>query len=119
MDEANKQMLESVSKDMMSNSDGIMNLPLLQVIILPAQLGAATSDACTYIPVTRDQSDIYEITNVAGSSFGSYSAGSTLDMQSVGVYGQLRRRYVMVASADSSTKKWTFKTGTAVRSRVL
>lgn len=119
MDEANKQMLESVSEDMMRNSDGIMRLPLLLVMIFLAQLGVTTSDASTYIPVTHDQSDIYEITNVAGSSFGSYSAGSVLDMQSVGVYSQLRRRYVMVASADGSTKKWTFKTGTAVRSRAL
>lgn len=71
MDNTNKAMLESVSKDMMSISDGVMRLPLFLAMILPSQLGAATSDACTYIPVTRDQSDIYEIINVAGSSFGS------------------------------------------------
>ena len=29
--------------------------------------------------------------------FGSYAAGDVLDMQSVGVYSQLRRRYVLVA----------------------
>lgn len=119
MDEANNQMLESVSEDMMSNSDGIMRLPLFLVMILLAQLGVTTSDASTYIPVTRDQSDIYEITNEAGSSFGSYPAGTALEMQSVGVYSQLRCRYVMVANADGSTKKWTFKSGTAVRSRAL
>lgn len=109
MDNTNKAMLESVSKDMMSISDGVMRLPLFLAMILPSQLGAATSDACTYIPVTRDQSDIYEIINVAGSSFGSYAAGDPLDMQSVGVYSQLRRRYVLVASADGSAKTFTFK----------
>ncbi|EGV6511222.1 hypothetical protein E3K48_11815 [Salmonella enterica] len=109
MDNTNKAMLESVSKDMMSISDGVMRLPLFLAMILPSQLGAATSDACTYIPVTRDQSDIYEIINVAGSSFGSYAAGDSLDMQSVGVYSQLRRRYVLVASADGSAKTFTFK----------
>ncbi|EAA7570467.1 hypothetical protein FQO85_19750 [Salmonella enterica] len=109
MGNTNKAMLESVSKDMMSVSDGVMRLPLFLAMILPSQLGAATSDACTYIPVTRDQSDIYEIINVAGSSFGSYAAGDPLDMQSVGVYSQLRRRYVLVASADGSAKTFTFK----------
>ncbi|ECI3633262.1 hypothetical protein DK762_20275 [Salmonella enterica subsp. houtenae] len=109
MGNTNKAMLESVSKDMMSVSDGVMRLPLFLAMILPSQLGAATSDACTYIPVTRDQSDIYEIINVAGSSFGSYAAGDPLDMQSVGVYSQLRRCYVLVASADGSAKTFTFK----------
>lgn len=109
MGKTTQAMLESVSKDMMSVSDGVMRLPLFLAMILPAQLGAATSDACTFIPVTRDQSDIYEIMNVAGSSFGSYAAGDTLDMQSVGVYSQLRRRYVLVASADGSAKAFSFK----------
>ncbi|MGC6738410.1 hypothetical protein ACP0FZ_28115, partial [Escherichia coli] len=63
----------------------------------------------TFIPVTRDQSDIYEVFNVAGSSFGSYAAGDVLDMQSVGVYSQLRRRYVLVASSDGTSKTATFK----------
>lgn len=109
MGNTNKAMLESVATDMMSISDGVMRLPLFLAMILPAQLGAATSDACTFIPVTRDQSDIYEIINVAGSSFGSYAAGDKLDMQSVGVYSQLRRRYVLVASADGSAKTFSFK----------
>lgn len=109
MGNTNKAMLESVATDMMSVSDGVMRLPLFLAMILPAQLGAATSDACTFILVTRDQSDIYEIMNVAGSSFGSYAAGDKLDMQSVGIYSQLRRRYVLVASADGSAKTFSFK----------
>ncbi|MGS3236496.1 hypothetical protein ACB323_24750, partial [Escherichia coli] len=72
MDATNKAMLESVAAEMMSVSDGVMRLPLFLAMILPVQLGAATADACTFIPVTRDQSDIYEVFNVAGSSFGSY-----------------------------------------------
>ena len=46
---------------------------------------------------------------MAGSSFGSYAAGDVLDMQSVGVYSQLRRRYVLVASSDGTSKTATFK----------
>ncbi|WP_338138212.1 hypothetical protein [Pantoea septica] len=109
MEGTNKAMLESVSSEMMSNSDGVMRQPLFLAMILPSQLGAATSDACTFIPVSRDISKIYEVINVAGSSFGSYSAGDQLDMQSVGVYSQLRRRYVLTASADGATTAFTFK----------
>ena len=65
-----KGMLESVSTDMMSGQDGIMRQALFMAMILPTSLGATTSDACTFIPVPRDQSDVYEITNVAGTSFG-------------------------------------------------
>ncbi|MCL0243705.1 hypothetical protein [Escherichia coli] len=78
MDATNKAMLESVAAEMMSVSDGVMRLPLFLAMILPVQLGAATADACTFIPVTRDQSDIYEVFNVAGSSFGSYAAGEQI-----------------------------------------
>ncbi len=109
MDATNKAMLESVAAEMMSVSDGVMRLPLFLAMILPVQLGAATADACTFIPVTRDKSEIYEIFNVAGSSFGSYAIGDVLDMQSVGVYSQLRRRYVLVASSDGTSKTATFK----------
>lgn len=105
MDSTNKAMLESVVAEMMSISDGVMRLPLFLAMILPVQLGAATADMCTFIPVTRDQSDIYEVFNGAGS----YAAGDVLDMQSVGVYSQLRRRYVLVASSDGTSKTATFK----------
>ncbi|STH33042.1 major capsid protein [Escherichia coli] len=54
MDATNKAMLESVAAEMMSVSDGVMRLPLFLAMILPVQLGAATADACTFIPVTRD-----------------------------------------------------------------
>lgn len=103
-----KGMLESVATDMMSNSDGIMRQALFMAMILPTSLGATTSDACTFIPVPRDQSDVYEIINVAGTSFGDYSAGDQLDMQSVGQYSQMRRRYIAEAAADGTTKTFAF-----------
>lgn len=92
----------------MSGQDGIMHQALFMAMILPTSLGAATSDACTFIPVPRDQSDVYEIINVAGTSFGDYSIGDQLDMQSVGQYAQMRRRYIVDASADGTTKAFTF-----------
>lgn len=104
------KMLESVSMsgESMSGQDGIMRQALFLAMILPTSLGAATSDACTFIPVPRDQSDIYEIINVAGTTFGDYSTGDKLDMQSVGEYAQFRRRYIVEASADGTQKVFNF-----------
>lgn len=104
-------MLESVALttgEAMSGQDGIMRQALFMAMILPTTLGAATSDACTFIPVPRDQSDIYEIINVAGTTFGDYATGDKLDMQSVGEYAQFRRRYIVEASANGTAKTFNF-----------
>lgn len=105
----NQHMLESVSGELMSGQDGIMRQAIFLAMILPVALGAQTGDACTFIPVPRDHSDIYEIINVAGTTFGDYTIGDQLDMQSVGQYAQMRRNYVLSAVGDGATKVFTFK----------
>ena len=102
-------MLESVNGEVMSGQDGIMRQSIFLAMILPVALGAQTGDACTFIPVPRDHSKIYEIINVAGTTFGDYAAGDKLDMQSVGQYSQMRRNYVLSAKGDGVTKVFTFK----------
>lgn len=84
-------------------------------MILPVATGAQTGDACTFIPVPRDKSKIYEIINVAGTTFGDFKQGDQLDMQSVGQYAQMRRNYVLQTKGDgvkplSSSKSPTLKT---------
>jgi len=101
-----KMLLESVNN--MSTSEGIMHQTLFMAMILPTQLGAATSDACTFVQCDRDESKIYEIINVAGSKFGDYAVGDELDMQSVGQFSQLRRIYTVTSSADGTTKSFSF-----------
>ncbi|QCR38738.1 hypothetical protein [Nissabacter sp. SGAir0207] len=105
----NQSMLESVNAEMMSGQDGILHQAIFLAMILPVALGAQTGDACTFIPVPRDESNIYEIFNVAGTTFGDYAIGDKLDMQSVGAYSQMRRNYVLSALGDGTTKVFTFK----------
>lgn len=104
-------MFEDAAKQM-SESTGVMRLALFAALILPAQLGAATSDACTFVPCERDESDVYELYNVASTKFGSYDVGDELDMQSAGVYSQLNRLYVLktqpAATGTNTTKAFTF-----------
>lgn len=70
-------MFESVAADMRT-SDGILRLAQFVALILPVSLGAATSDACTFVPCDRDQADIYELLNIAGTEFGSFKVGDEL-----------------------------------------
>lgn len=96
--------------EQMHDSTGVMRLALFAALILPAQLGAATSDACTFVPCERDESDIYELYNVASTNFGSFNVGDELDMQSAGVYSQLNRLYVLDTAdqPDAAGTKTTF-----------
>lgn len=103
-------MFESVAADMRT-SDGIMRLAQYVALILPASLGAATSDACTFVPCDRDKADIYELLNIAGTEFGSFKKGDELHMQRAGVYAQLKRFYIFpeAAQPDGTKKVFTFK----------
>lgn len=103
-------MFESVAADMRT-SDGVMRLAQYVALILPASLGAATSDACTFVPCDRDKADIYELLNIAGTEFGSFKKGDELHMQRAGVYAQLKRFYIFpeAAQPDGTKKVFTFK----------
>lgn len=105
----NDFMLESINTEMMSSQDGIIRQPIFLAMILPVALGAQTGDACTFIPVPRDKSKIYEIINVAGTTFGDFKQGDQLDMQSVGQYAQMRRNYVLNKKGDGTAITFTFK----------
>lgn len=100
-------MFESVATDMRT-SDGVMRQAQFAALILPSVLGAATSDACTFVPCDRDESDIYELTNVAGTNFGTFKQGDEMNMQSAAVYAQMKRLFVFPATAQPDGTKKTF-----------
>ncbi|EKN4689572.1 capsid protein [Yersinia ruckeri] len=102
-----KAMFESVQADMRT-SDGIMRQAIFAALILPTALGAATGDACTFVPCERDESKIYEVFNVAGTKFGSYDVGDELNMQSAGIYSQMSRTYILPADQQPDGKKKSF-----------
>ncbi len=100
-------MFESVAENMRT-SDGILRMAQFVALILPVSLGAATSDACTFVPCNRDQADIYELLNIAGTEFGSFKVGDELHMQRAGVYSQLKRTYIFPKDSQPDGKKKTF-----------
>ena len=102
-----KAMFESVAADMRT-SDGVMRQAQFAALILPAVLGAATSDACTFVPCERDEAKIYELLNVAGTKFGSFDQGDEMHMQSAAVYSQMKRLYPFPAAMQPDGTKKTF-----------
>ncbi|MDT0178206.1 capsid protein [Enterobacter sp. BRE11] len=102
-----KAMFESVAADMRT-SDGVMRQAQFAALILPAVLGAATSDACTFVPCERDEAKVYELLNVAGTTFGSFQQGDEMNMQSAAVYSQMKRHYVFPAASQPDGTKKTF-----------
>lgn len=94
-------MFEAVQGDM-QKSTGVMRLALFAALILPVSLGATTADAVTFVPCERDESDIYKVTQVAASDFGSYHRGDELDMQSAGVYAHFHRHALFPTQPNGS-----------------
>ncbi|WP_241647048.1 capsid protein [Rosenbergiella metrosideri] len=109
----NAPMFESAAADMRT-SEGVMKQAIFAAMILPAALGAATSDACTFVPCERDIAKIYELTNIAGSNFGKFRAGDELNMHRTGAYSQMRRteRFDKDNQPDGTKKDFTFSLAT-------
>lgn len=105
-------MLESISKNTLATSEGVINRAVMAAMILPVQLSSATSDACTFIPCERDYAEIFELMNVAGSTFGDYRAGDVLNVNSMGQYTQMRQFHLFPTAQqpDGTKTKFTFST---------
>lgn len=103
-------MLESAASDM-ATSEGVLKQAVFMAMVLPAQLGAATGDMCTFMPVSRDESKFYEIFNVAGSDMGSFKKGDRMDQLSSGIYSQMGRIYPLDKNivVDGVKKEYTVK----------
>ncbi|WXP55102.1 hypothetical protein WHU11_26340 (plasmid) [Escherichia coli] len=107
MDATNKAMLESVAAEMMSVSDGVMRLPLFLAMI------------CLFsweLPLMRVPSFRLRVTSPTSMKSLTWQVPLLVLMLLVmfwtcnpSVYSQLRRRYVLVASSDGTSKTATFK----------
>lgn len=97
-------MLESSVKDL-STSGGVLKQAIFMAMVLPSQLGAATGDMCTFMPVDRDENKFYEVYNIAGSDMGSFKKGQRMDHTSAGVYSQMGRTFKLDPSQVDGTKK--------------
>jgi hypothetical protein len=71
-------------------------------LILPVALMSITSRMVTHIPGQYNQSEIFKVHRVAGSTFGDLTEGDKIDHTFTGQYSSLDQRH-LVATASAAT----------------
>lgn len=114
----NIAMLESV-KASLNTTEGIEIRAKQAGLILPVLLMAATSDAVTYIPAQANETEIFEIRRVAGSTLGDYNQGDEIGLFSHGQYASMNQQYPFIAAQqpDGAKKVFTFNSATDLNSK--
>lgn len=107
-------MLESV-KASIETTEGQEFRAKQAGLILPVLLMAATSDAATFIPAGANETEIFRIKRVAGTTFGDYKRGDELGQFSHGQYSQMNQTYAFLAAErpDGAKKSYTYDSATA------
>jgi hypothetical protein len=77
----------------MDTTEGIIMRDRLIALILPVLLLSITSDMVTFIPGTFNQSEIFRIRRVAGSTFGDLTKGDIIGQTFNGQYSCMDQRY--------------------------
>jgi len=105
--DGNVKMLESIGTSL-STSEGVEIRAKQAGLILPVMLMAATSDAVTYIPAQANETEIFEIRRVAGSTFGDYTAGDEIGLFANGQYASMNQIYPFLADQQPDGVKTSF-----------
>lgn len=116
---SNNKLLESV-KASISTTEGQEFRARQAGLILPVLLMAATSDAATFIPAGANETEIFRIRRVAGSTFGDYERGDEIGEFSHGQYTQMDQLYAFPddQQPDGTKKSFTYdsaKAGPAIK----
>lgn len=106
-------MLESV-KASIETTEGQEFRAKQAGLILPVLLMAATSDAATFIPAGANETEIFRIKRVAGTTFGDYKRGDELGQFSHGQYSQMNQTYAFSAAErpNGAKKSYTYNSAT-------
>lgn len=87
----------------MSTTEGIMMRDRMVSLVLPVMLMSVTSQMVTLIPGQFNQSELFRVYRVAGSTFGDLAKGDRID------YGYNGRYAVMDQMAEAGTGDGTLK----------
>lgn len=95
----------------MSTTDGILMRDRMVSLILPAMLQAVTTNMVTFIPGQLNQSEIFRVQRVAGSTFGDITKGDVINHTFNGRYTVMDQR-ADVGVGDGTNKKFVLNTKT-------
>ena len=83
--------------DDMSSTEGILMRDRMVALILPVQLMAITNNMTTQIPADFNQSEMFKIWRVAGSTFGDLTKGDKIDYNYNSRYTVMDQRWTAPA----------------------
>lgn len=76
----------------MSTTQGIMMRDRMIALILPVMLNSITSEMVTFVPGDYNQSEMFKIHRIAGSTFGDLTKGDRIDYTYNGRYSVMDQR---------------------------
>lgn len=87
----------------MSSTDGILMRDRMVALILPVQLQSITNNMTTQIPADFNQSEMFKIWRIAGSTFGDLTKGDRIDYNYNSRYTVMDQRWTAPAGDGSKT----------------
>lgn|GEM_PF-1111119 len=87
----------------MSTTEGILMRDRMIALILPVMLNSIVSGICTFIPGQFNQSEIFKIWRMAGSTFGDLTTGDRINWDYTGQYSSMDQRHLTGTGDGSDT----------------
>ena len=82
-------------------TEGILLRDRMVALVLPIMLNSITSRMCTHIPGTFNQSEIFRVRRIAGSTFGNLTSGVVISFDFNGQYSSMDQRH-LAGSGDGT-----------------
>lgn len=99
----------------MSTTEGILMRDRMIALILPVMLQSITSDMVTFVPGDYNQSEMFKVHRVAGSTFGDLTKGDVIDYTYNGRYSVMdQRKEVGTGNGTKTGSSHDFKLDTNV-----
>lgn len=99
----------------MGTTEGILMRDRMIALILPVMLQSITSDMVTFVPGDYNQSEMFMVNRVAGSTFGDLKKGDRIDYTYNGRYSVMdQRKEVGTGNGTKSGSSHEFKLDTSI-----
>lgn len=86
----------------MGTTQGILMRDRMVALVLPVMLSSISANIASFIPGSFNQSEVFQIWRMAGSTFGDLTAGDRMDWDYTGQYSSMDQRHL--AGTGDGTK---------------
>jgi hypothetical protein len=105
-------LLSSMSESNLSSEKGTIVRATTAALTLPTMLSNPMNDIVSYLPVRKNETEIFLIDRVAGKTLGDFTKNQIIDELTSGQYSHQRQRYIFAdaESPDGVKTEFTFNT---------